>query len=196
MEDEVKNWGLDIDTCIKREMAKLSVDNKSIKITFNRIEFYASVCESVDTVRERYMTEFNKIEEKRKESKNYIQQRKARKLEIEARNDEMFNLMKEFAKIDYSDHYELIDWFHRLHPIANDSDVYTASKEIVFTLETFGYKKNANLNEEFDRNDSTNYAKYIIGQAIVCLDKVGSMPDVLNRFMIEWMSKNKSENSD
>ena len=100
-------------------------------------------------------------------------------------------LMLEFKTLNFNDYTEVLDWLLKIQDISDDTRVGVPVKQILSVLRKHDYKANVNCDADFNEEDRENYARYIIGQAIDGLKKIGAIHGLVHKFTKEWVDKFK-----
>lgn len=96
----------------------------------------------------------------------------------------------ELETLDFSDIAAVVDWFDKVTDPMDFRGVKVPSAKIVQIFENHGYLPGVNTGENFNGEDKENFARYIIGQALLGLKSpIGRIHPVFIRFAREWREK-------
>lgn len=177
--------------CASYRMLAAMID-RPVTATFNDIPLYADKNTTPQDIVKQYETE---MERKREEYRNSPQYAIDREKEERRRSSMQMLYDTKLAEIlrwtdeDWSDLANVIDWLVAIQPTTDHIGIETDPNFIVNLFEQHGYKEGVNTGNDFQEEDKENYARYIIGQCMSCLESVGAIHPVTHSFVERWKEK-------
>lgn len=98
-------------------------------------------------------------------------------------------LMVEFKTLDMASDVAVLDWLDRFQDPSDNTTIRTDTKRVIEGLKAAGYVSNANCGPAFNESDRDNYARYLVGQALSCLESVGAIHQVFGTMHERWKAK-------
>lgn len=145
----------------------------------NQFSTIASICDDYDRLSELSRKEYEA-------SSEGIARKQESESERKRLQETADNLMGELPDIDFNDVAKVLDWFCAIEPSRDRIGVSVDNATIINTLESHGYLPNMCCGDEFDENDRTTFAKWLIGQAL------GPVP-MTRHFTEQWKERFKGE---
>lgn len=98
-------------------------------------------------------------------------------------------LIEEMKNLDFKNYDLLLPWLSSIQPYTGDIRLSIPTRQIVNILEDNGYISGENCGQNFNENDKENFARYIVGQCLDGLGRLGSIHPIIVRFTDDWMKK-------
>lgn len=173
--------GTHINVAIKKALEIAREENEDVNFTFNGINFVIKSVDDECCALKKYNEISNEEYEKWKNSDEGKRQERERKERIE---NEKGNIRKLLSNPpNFCDEMSVLDW---LMEIENCNSVYIYGNDIIKLFEKNGYISNVNCGEDYNKDDKDNVLRYIVGQALDGIDKVGAIHPVLTRFVEDF----------
>ena len=177
------------------EMVQLAnKEQTTVTAVFNEIELSTDPDFDILRAANKIVEDFNlKLDLRLSEYRN-SPEGKAKIIDLEIRkqqNQKIVNdAVAELNTLDFSNLAAVINWFDKVTNPTEFCGVKVPSAKIVQIFENHGYLPSVNLGENFNGEDKENFARYIIGQALLGLKSpVGRIHPVFKRFAKEWREK-------
>ena len=100
-------------------------------------------------------------------------------------------LMLEFKTLNFVDYTQVLNWLCKIQDISDDIRVGVPAARILSVLKKHRYQPNVNCEADFNEEDKENFVRYIIGQAMDGLQKIGAIHGLVHSFTKEWVDKFK-----
>jgi len=100
------------------------------------------------------------------------------------------DLMQRLPTLDFTNLSAVIDWLGELQDPSDHIGVTVPHQQIVETFKEKGFLPNVNCGKDFKAEDEENVARWIIGQALGCLEcDVHAIHQVFGSFADKWRKK-------
>lgn len=80
----------------------------------------------------------------------------------------------------------LLQWLSDFQQYSDRIDVHTDDKLVFDELKSLGYVSGMNCGENFDGKNKENFAEYIIGQCMECIERVSTIHQIIPKFVDDW----------
>ena len=88
-----------------------------------------------------------------------------------------------------SDPVQILNWFKEVQPLLDDTHVYSPKAVILQAFHSAGYEPNVNTNDAYDADDKDNTFRYIVGQCLDGIARIGSPHPMCVQFIAEWLAR-------
>ena len=182
----IKDW-------LKTFSDKMHVEIRAGEITevsgdFNGISITVDGNSTVTSIIKNYMTESEKRDKEYRNSPAYkasqLESKKYAK-DLQTKTDE---IMKELPKLNFKDNMKVLDWLCEISDSIDDMRIKTRNSDIVKIFNDNGFFSNVNTGDDFKEDDEDNFARYIIGQALNCMESIGPI-HLVTTFTEQWKEK-------
>jgi len=170
----------------RKIVALANAMNEAVSAEFNDVKLVANPGDSATRITKFYSSEIERRAREWRESpegRRAAQEEKERRRALQAQMDEA---MIELLTLNFSDFNAVITWLEKICDPSNYIGMKVPYKKIVDTFRRHGYKPNVNIDGDFDGDDEESFARYIIGQALNCLQKVYAIHGVIHKFADDW----------
>lgn len=164
-----------------------------VETTFNGVRLVATPLSTAGEICRHYDDECARQAIKWRESpegKAAAERDRAEVARLQARCDRM---LRQLTSLDFADPSAVLDWVCRFRVPSDRIGVRFPRELILSTFARHGYQAGVNVGDAFDPEDGTNVARYIVGQALDGLEKVGAIHPVVHRFAGDWREKFSGE---
>lgn len=110
----------------------------------------------------------------------------ARKIAIQAEADA---LMAALPSLDMTDDVAVLEWLDRFQDPSDYIGIKADKAAVIRAFTDAGYVANANTGDDFREEDRDNHARYLVGQALSCLQSVGAIHQVFGTFHARWKAR-------
>lgn len=111
------------------------------------------------------------------------------RLEQSVRQAKMDDMMRELSAVDLRNVSVALDWMVRAEDPLGHVDTRADRERIVTAFEAAGYRIGENVGAAFREDCRENVAKYIIGQALDGIVRVGAPHPVIHVFAERWRER-------
>lgn len=166
------------------------IHNELVAATFNDIDIVVEPSTDIDAAVDKFIADVEKRHQlyiNSKAGKTAAAEAKARKQQLQARADD---LLAALEYLDFADDVAVLNWLCELQGPSDHIDVDVRPVRVI--IEAFainGYHAGVNCGDKFDGSDRNNFHRYIVGQALDGLDKLGSIHHIIHRFADDWRAK-------
>lgn len=185
--------GEDVSTTAERMIALAKETKGSVRAKFNNIELTATEDSTTEDIVSDFQTkiaEAAKTYRKSPEGQRAARESEERKQEAQRKADA---LMKQLPNLDFSNQEAVLNWICEFQDPSNYIGVTKDQGAVLKIFAEHGYQPGVNTGEAFNGEDSDNFARYIIGQALNGLrSDVGAIHQVVHKFTDDWKKKFKS----
>lgn len=101
----------------------------------------------------------------------------------------MNDLMRELQTVDLRDVAKALDWMVRAEDPLGHGHTKADRALIVSTFEASGYRAGENVGPAFREDDRDNVARYIIGQAMDGIARMGAPHQIIHLFAERWRAR-------
>lgn len=112
-------------------------------------------------------------------------EREARIVAMQERHD---NLVRDLSTLDFANDVAVINWLCAVQGSTDHVGVIVNKERIISAFREAGFAANANCGSAFKEYDRDNVFRWIVGQALDCLDRV-SIHGVIHKFADDWKNK-------
>lgn len=99
-------------------------------------------------------------------------------------------LVVQLSTLDFADDVAVLAWLAAYQDPSDHMGVEKDVSAVVATFKSHGYESNVNLGDDFIEGDRDNNTRYLIGQALACLEsEVGAIHQVFHSFHERWKAK-------
>jgi hypothetical protein len=99
-------------------------------------------------------------------------------------------LLQQLPDLDFTSYEAVLNWLCEFQDPSDHIGVTKQTQVVLKAFTSHGYKAGVNTGDAFDKNDCDNVARYIIGQALSCLQSdVGAVHQVIHSFTEDWKKK-------
>ena len=166
-----------------------TIDDFAIKGTFNGTSLIVTKDSTVESILKDYNDQLEIAHQKYINSDEYKERQIQEKIELTRLNKESENLMNVFNTLDFNDYKQVLFWLCKIQPYSDRIGVNVPKDKIFNKLLINGYKVNVNCEEDFNEEDPENFARYIIGQCMNGLDRIGAIHYMAVRFTEDWKKR-------
>lgn len=180
--------GLHISHAAQQLVAAAQADGNATG-TFNGIELTATADSNPADIVAEFDRESEARAEKWRNSAAGIAYAKAedeRRASLQAKHNV---LMKRLSSLDWSNDAAVLDWLCQMQKPSDYVGVITRCATIISAFEAHGFKAGENTGAAYRDGDRKNMFRYLVGQALDGLDKVGAIHPILLDFSTEWRSR-------
>ena len=180
--------GQHIDDFIKEMIA--GGCNCAITGEFNGTKFEVIPGDTFDKVKKRYKTIRDKQQEAYFASDEYKQKQSEQKIRENANTALVNELLQEAKQIDWSNIPVVLEFLNRtVDPFGYTYTDKFAIATIKDHLVDAGYIAGEKTGENFNGEDKENSGRYLIGQALDCVQNGWPILDVYSRMYSQWVEK-------
>jgi hypothetical protein len=181
--------GTHVTQAIQRMVELATSRNEAVSAEFNGIGLIAEPGDYPATLETFWQSEMNrKAEEHRSSPQGKRLAAEAEQRRVDDQQTVEF-LMKELPNLAFTDLAALIDWMERLADPSDHIGVSVPKQVIISTFREHGFEPSVNTGDAFNGDDRENFARYLIGQGLSCLDGVGAIHGMFHRFADDWRVK-------
>lgn len=156
---------------------------------FNGVIFHVTNDTTEEELLVFFDTERDRLRAEYQASEAYKAHQKEEQSVLQMLNQEASALVEQLRTLDLTDYKEALKWVKTYQPYSDRSGVHVPKEEILELFTENGYEINANTYEQFQINDSENHARWIIGQALDGIEKLGAMHPMVVTFTERWEEK-------
>lgn len=121
------------------------------------------------------------------EGKKEAEQSSLCKARLQTKHD---NLMLTLKDLDFKNDEALINWLCEYQEPSDYIGIVKFPEDVVSVFARFGYFPNVNCYENFNGKDRDNFARWLIGQALACLESdIKAIHPIIHKFAEEWKLK-------
>ena len=153
---------------------------------FNGVTFHVTESSTQEELLAYFDVELKRKRKEYEESDAYKMRQKEKEIELKGLNEEAAILIDQLRTLDFSDYKKVLLWTKDFQPYSDRRGVLIPKDEILWLFAANGYKINANTKENFNKKDPENYARYIIGQALDGIEKIGAIHPMVVTFTERW----------
>ena len=166
---------------IVREMIALAKKTgvSVVKANFQGVELTVDSDSNVEDIVSFYDKEMDRLcEESRKSPEGQRLVREKEKSLVEAQRKHNA-LMQQLDRLDFSNDVAVLDWVYEFYEVYCHCgrSIVMRLQVVIATFTAHGFQPDVNNGDDFDENDRSNYARWIIGQMLDILEHRRSMPD-------------------
>ena len=110
----------------------------------------------------------------------------SRKIAIQAEADA---LMAALPSLDMTDDVAVLDWLDRFQDPSDYIGIKADKAAVIRAFTEAGFVAGANCGDDFREDDRDNHARYLVGQALSCLQSMGAIHQVFGTFHERWKAK-------
>lgn len=174
----------------KKVVAITDVTRRSCAMTFNEIEIVVKPGDSVASVTNFYHEEYERQSAAYKASPEAKRARREAEERLNQARAKLDELMLRLPQLDFGNLTAVIDWLGELRDPSDDVGVDTPWQAIVAKFAEHGFVPGMNTGSNFNGEDETNYARYLIGNALSGLAcEVHAIHQVYRHFADQWREK-------
>jgi len=182
--------GESISKAAERMVALAKETKGNVRAKFNDIQLTATE----DSTAKDIVTDFHtKIQEavekyrKSPEGQRVVRESEERRQEAQRKADV---LMEQLPNLDFNNQEAVLVWICEFQNPSSRIGVVKDQEKVLRIFAEHGYQPGVNTGEAFNGEDSDNFARYIIGQALDGLrDDVGAIHHIVHKFTDEWKKK-------
>lgn len=167
-------------------MVEMALPGEPVMAVFNGIEVTASFGDSADKIVQDFWTKSERRHEEYINSPEYKEQQQQdeeRKVALQLKLDA---LLQKLPSLNFADVTSVLDWLCELQEPTDHIGTVAPVNAILARFALKGYYPNVNTGANFKKDDGDNYARYIIGQALENLTRVGSIHGFIHHFTAGW----------
>ena len=157
-----------------------------VKGEFNGAILFVDDNSTVESIVSDYHITLERNAEEYRKTDKYKERERQRKEETNKLQTEADNMMERFKIMDKTDTLTLLQWLSDFQQYSDRIDVHTDNQLLLKELKNLGYTSGMNCGDEFKAKDKYNFAAWIVGQCIECLERVGSIHQVVIKFVEDW----------
>jgi hypothetical protein len=172
-----------------RLVAAAKATNAMVEATFNGVRLVATPLSTAGEICRRYDDECHRQAAEWRnspEGKAAAERDRAELARLQSCAD---RLLGRLPSLDFADQAAVLDWVCRFQPASDRVGVRFPRELILSTFARNGYHPNMNVGDAFDPEDRENVARYIVGQALDGLAKVGAIHPMACKFAADWREK-------
>lgn len=181
--------GTHITEAAKMLIAFAVENNSKVWMSFNDIKLVANTDSEIGDV----VQSFSQQNEEREQAYLKSPAYEADMQQIETKRQEKQNLadtcMRNLPFLNFSDYGTILQWLCCLQESSDCIGVTFDRGLVVNKFLCHGFKPNVNTDSDFNPTNEDNVARYIIGQALDCLQTVGAIHSIINKFTTDWRNK-------
>jgi hypothetical protein len=181
--------GSSIDSTIRKMIAMAVATGDLVQAEFNGVGLIAEPGMDPNLLMQFWQSEMDRAAATYRESPAGIKaaaDAEARRASEQATAD---RLMAELPTLDFSDVAAVIDWMEAIADPSDHVGVFMFTEAIIGAFNARGFVADVNVGEDFDGEDSDNFARYLIGQGLSNLSTVGAIHSIFHKFAADWRSK-------
>lgn len=172
------------------EMKKIAIrDNAIVSITWNGVEVNVGPDSEVDNVVKHWEDQQRAKQLAYEQSDEYKANQEKQQKEVEALQRTADLLVEELKTLDFSNLQLVLNWLCAIQEPGDRIGVTTDRELIIKTFNDNGYFENVNIGNDFNGEDRENFARYIIGQGLDGISRMGAPHQVIYRFVDQWKEK-------
>jgi hypothetical protein len=171
------------------EMLEMASCGEAIQTEFNDIPITVRPGEAAADVVARWEAELERRADEYRRSPEGIAAAERRQRDVAERQWRVNGLVAELrTTLDFSDSAALIRWLDRLTEAADHVDVKVPRIEILAAFVNHGYLANVNTGDAYDPADRENTARYLIGQGMDGIGRMGVPHPIFRKFAADWLA--------
>lgn len=97
--------------------------------------------------------------------------------------------MASLAVLDFNSQAAILDWLCGIQDATDHVGVLTIPSEITLAFAKHGYEPGVYCGDKFDGESPDIFARWVIGQALDGLQKIGAIHPIIHKFAGQWKSK-------
>lgn len=168
-----------ISDAIKGALKMSSSKGLDVEFDFNGIKLCVNATkDSHDSALAMWQQKSDERSKKYRNSEEFKESEKARKIELDENQLKMNKLMSLFPK---NDHYKIIVWLKDFAIVADYVGVTYDRDLVISKLKSFGFKSNDFVGYKGEWN-SEQLVKYTVGQVLACIEKFGTPHPITTKF--------------
>lgn len=172
-------------TSAAKRLAEAATAKGTAKLTFNDVTVTAKPGDTADAIVARWDAEMERRRVAYINSDDGKAAAKAREDGIAAMQEKHDLLMQDLRSLDWSNDVAVLDWICAMQEPSDCSGVAVRKGEIIGTFAAHGFHPNVNVGNAFNGKDRDNHFRYIVGQALDCLQRV-SIHGIVHKFSDDW----------
>lgn len=180
--------GAHIFDAVRHLIATAHKNGAPTKMDFNGVTVVAT--KESDPVRlvAEWQREMDRLAKEYRRSPEYAEQQRKRATEIEREIVQTDALIEELPLLDPTDLGALIDWFVRVEGSIGDVAVTSMPRQqvILGAFMEMGFRPGENCWAAFKPGDRENEARWLIGQCLDGIGRVGSPHQMVHMFAQDW----------
>jgi hypothetical protein len=180
-------------TSFLEKIIEISIQNNSeISGVFNDYEFIVNQAKNPATV-ESLRTEYREYNKQQDEIYKNSIQGKITEMEItqsiKNSQEKADLLISHLETLDFGDFGAVLDWMCLFQNESDHTGVIYNKDLVIEKFTSNGYQIGVNTGEKFNAENHENVCKYIIGQALDGIDRIGSPHQIIHKFANDWKVK-------
>lgn len=157
-----------------------------VKGEFNGVNLFVDDNSTIDSIVNDYHVGLEKNAEEYRKTDEYKERDQQRKEETKRLQSEADVKMEEFKIMDKTNTLTLLQWLSDFQQYSDRIDINIDNRLILNELKSLGYTSGINCEDEFKAKNKDNVAAWIVGQCIECLERVGAIHQVVQKFVEDW----------
>jgi hypothetical protein len=157
------------------------------EMNFNDVRLVAQPGDVPSKVVGDYWRELERQNAAYRASPKYAEDQRRSEADIGSKQIIVNALTRALDTLDWSDVEAVLRWCWTLQEPADRIGVKVDKDYVILKFRANGYEPGANTGEDFDEGDRDNYARYIIGQALVGIGSVGAPHQMTAVFTERWL---------
>jgi hypothetical protein len=185
-------WGQTLTSFLEKLILISTEKNTEISGTFNDYEFIINQAinpVTVESLRAEF-TEYNRQQDEIYQNSNegkLASLKRAQKLKNSQHHIDI--LIEKLDSLDFDNFGAVLEWMCLFQIESDQTGVVYYEDLVVETFIANGYEIGVNTGEQFNPKDQENVCKYIIGQALDGIDRVGAPHQIIHKFANDWKQK-------
>lgn len=162
---------------------------KNVIAKFNGIELMANQESTADDIINDFLKKSDKateIYDKSPEGQSAARESEESKEKAQMKADA---LVEQLSSLDFTNQELVLDWVCEFQYPSDHGDVVNDQGKILEIFSEHGYYPKVNTDEALNREDSDNFARFIIGQALDGLRNVHAVPQIVHGLTDDWKKK-------
>ena len=175
-----------IKTAIAEMVTLATAHNETVTATFNGVSLVVTPTTTADDAMAAFVTQRAQSKRDYAASPEGIEMARWQEAYRTRLQGEMDAAMARLDTLDWHDIGAVLGWVEQVQNATNHMGVTTLRDEIVGAFLAHDYFPNVNLGDQCRPDDADNFGRWIIGQALDGLIKVGAVHQVTHKFIGDW----------
>ncbi|HBR80607.1 MAG: hypothetical protein UW63_C0054G0002 [Candidatus Uhrbacteria bacterium GW2011_GWF2_44_350] len=170
---------------------RAKADSVDVEGDFNGITLHVSSEESVtaEDLVSFYSQESDRRAEEYRKSPEGIKAAEEAESRKTALQEKAEQLVTQLDSLDFSNLEAVVDWIVDFQDASDHIGVSFDKQKVVDTFRSHGFDVGVNTGKDFNGEDSENFAKWLVGQALDGINSVGAIHQVVHKFAGDWKKK-------
>jgi hypothetical protein len=186
---EVTPYAGDHITTFAKALVRVAAEHGAAKGTFNDVEVTADRGATEDSICADWQRKWDAKCTAYRNSPEGTARAAQRDAEIATRQEQHDTLMRDLATLDFRHDVAVLDWLCAFQDCADDVSVVKDKAAVLSAFTAAGFAPNVNCSAEYNGEDRDNACRYLVGQALAGIERVGAPHGIVLKFADDWKAK-------